>query len=134
MASGWRYRAAPPVPVSAGVGAVSGFLGGFAQIGGPPVIALWVSGPLPPATVRANMFVFFALTTLASFAAYLAGGLFTAEVFGLVVAVAPAYAIALFVGARLFGLAGGAGFRPLAYAIVALAAIVSIPAFDGLLR
>ena len=72
MASGWRYRSEPTVPVSAGVGAIAGFLGGFAQISGPPVIALWVSGPLPAAIIRANMFVFFTVITLASFTAYLA--------------------------------------------------------------
>jgi uncharacterized membrane protein YfcA len=134
MASGWRYRSEPAVPVSAAVGAVAGFLSGFAQISGPPVIALWVSGPLPAATVRANMFVFFTLITVASFTAYLVSGLFTAEVILLVLAVAPAYALALFAGSHIFGRTAGAGYRPLAYAAVALAAITSLPLFDSLWR
>ena len=120
--------------VSAGVGAVAGFLSGFAQIGGPPVIALWVSGPQPAATVRANMFVFFTLITIASFTAYLVNGFFTAEVLHLVIAVAPAYALALYAGSHIFGRTAGAGYRPIAYIAVALAAITSLPAFDGLLR
>jgi uncharacterized protein len=134
MASGWRYRSQPTVPVSAGVGAVAGFLSGFAQIGGPPVIALWVSGPEPAAIVRANMFVFFTLITVASFTGYLVNGLFTADVLRLSLAVAPVYALALFAGAHIFGRTAGAGYRPLAYAAVAIAAITSLPAFDGLLR
>ncbi len=134
MASGWRYHAEPTVAVSAGVGAVAGFLSGFAQIGGPPVIALWVSGPQPAATVRANMFVFFTLITIASFTAYLVNGFFTAEVIQLVIAVAPAYGLALYAGSHIFGRTAGAGYRPLAYVAVALAAITSLPAFDGLLR
>ncbi len=134
IASGRRFRSEPTIAVSAGVGAVAGFLSGFAQIGGPPVIALWVSGPHPSAIIRANMFVFFTLITLSSFTAYLFHGFFTAEVLRLVVAVAPAYALALFVGSHLFGRTAGAGYRPLAYAVIALAAITSIPAFDGLLR
>lgn len=134
IASGWRYHSEPTVPVSAGVGAVAGFLSGFAQISGPPVIALWVSGPLPAATVRANMFVFFTLITVASFTAYWVNGLFTIEVLHLALAVAPAFALALFVGSHVFGRTAGAGYRPLAYATVALAAITSLPAFDGLWR
>ena len=133
MASGWRYRSEPTVPVSAGIGAIAGFLGGFAQISGPPVIALWVSGPLPPAIIRANMFVFFTVITLASFTAYRANGFFTAEVLHLVVR-APVYGLALYVGARIFGRTAGAGYRPLAYAAIALAAITSLPLFDALLR
>ncbi len=134
LASGWRYRSEPTVPVSAGVGAIAGFLSGFAQIGGPPVIALWVSGPQPPNIVRANMFVFFALITVASFAAYWLNGLFTAQVLRLVVAVAPAYGLALYAGSHIFGRTAGAGYRPLAYAVVTLAAITSLPAFDGIWR
>jgi uncharacterized membrane protein YfcA len=134
MASGWRYRSEPTVPVSAGIGAIAGFLGGFAQISGPPVIALWVSGPLPAAIIRANMFVFFTVITLASFTAYWVNGLFTGEVLRLSLAVAPAFGLALFVGGRIFGRTAGAGYRPLAYAAVALAAITSLPLFDGLLR
>ena len=134
IASGWRYRSEPTVPVSTGVGAIAGFLGGFAQISGPPVIALWVSGPLPASTIRANMFVFFTLITVTSFTAYWMNGFFTAEVLHLVLAVAPAYALALYVGSHIFGRTAGAGYRPLAYAAVALAAITSLPLFDGLLR
>ncbi len=134
MASGWRYRSEPTVPVSAAVGAIAGFLGGFAQISGPPVIALWVSGPLPAAIIRANMFVFFTVITLASFTAYLVNGFFTADVLRLTVAVAPVYGLALYAGARIFGRTAGAGYRPIAYAAVALSAVTSLPVFDGLLR
>ena len=134
IASGWRYRAEPTVPVSAGVGAVAGFLSGFAQMGGPPVIALWVSGPEPPHVVRANMFVFFTLITVASFTAYWVSGLFSPAVLRLVLAVAPAYGLALYAGSHVFGRTAGAGYRPLAYVVVALAAITSLPAFDGLWR
>jgi uncharacterized membrane protein YfcA len=134
MLSGWRYRSEPAVPVSAGVGAIAGFLSGFAQISGPPVIALWVSGPSPPAIVRANMFVFFSLITLASFTAYLVGGLFTSQVIQLIIAVAPAYGLALYAGSHLFGRTAGAGYRPLAYAAIVLTAITSLPLFDGLWR
>jgi uncharacterized membrane protein YfcA len=134
VASGLRYADEPAVPVSAAVGGIAGFLGGFAQITGPPIIALWVSGPHPAATIRANLFVFFTLTSLSTFAAYLSRGLFTAEVLRLSVGVAPVYALAMFVGSRLFHRLGGAGYRPLAYGVVVLAAITSMPLFDGIWR
>jgi uncharacterized protein len=134
VASGWRYHREPSVPVSAGVGIVSGLLGGFGQVSGPPVIALWVSGPHPAMIIRANMFVFFGLISVSSFAAYLWNGFFTTRVFWLIAALTPAYALALFVGARLFGHSGGTGYRQLAYGVIAIAAITSVPAFDGLLR
>jgi uncharacterized membrane protein YfcA len=132
--SGWRYKREPPTTVSASVGAVAGFLGGFGQVSGPPVIALWVSGPHPAAMIRANMLAFFALISVSSFAAYLWNGLFTIQVFQLIVVMTPAYALALFVGARLFGHTAGRGYRQLAYVVIALAAVTSVPAFDTWLR
>ena len=134
IASGWRYRSEPTVPVSTGIGMIAGFLSGFAQIGGPPVIALWVSGPLPASIVRANMFVFFTLISLSAFAVYWLNGLFVAEVVHLIIGVAPAYALALYAGSHIFGRTAGAGYRQLAYATIALAAITSLPLFDHLLR
>lgn len=134
VASGWRYEREPPTPVSAGVGAVAGFLGGFGQVSGPPVIALWVSGPHPAAMIRANMLVFFALTTVSSFAAYLWNGLFTSRVFWLIAVLTPAYALALFAGAWLFARTAGRGYRKLAYVVIAIAAITSVPALDAWLR
>ncbi len=134
IASGWRLKSSPSVPTSAAIGGLAGFLDGVAQIAGPPVVALWVSGPEPTATIRANLFAFFGLITAASFVTYLVSGLFTPEVVELATAVAPAYGLALFTGAHLFGRTAGAGYRPLAYTIVALAGISSVPALDGLLR
>jgi hypothetical protein len=134
VASGLRYHREPAIPVSAAVGGISGFLGGFAQISGPPIVALWMSGPHPPATIRGNFFVFFALIKVSSFTAYLINGFFTAEVLHLVLTVAPAFAAALYAGSHVFGRTAGAGYRPFAYVVVALAALLSMPALDGLLR
>lgn len=132
IASGWRYHGEPNIPASVGVGGVAGVLGGVGQVSGPPVIAFWVAGPHPAATIRANMFVFFALASLSSAAAYLWNDLFTAEIGWLILALVPAYAIALYAGSHGFRHLAGRGYRPLAYAIIALAAVVSVPALDGL--
>ncbi len=49
-------------------------------------------------------------------------------------AVWPAYVPALFLGARWFRAASDIGYRRIAYAIVALAAFVSMPVFDRFLH
>ena len=134
IASGWRYHGEPKTPASLGVGGVAGLLGGIGQISGPPVIAFWVSGPHRPETIRANMFVFFMVISLSSATAYFWNGLFTAEIAWLIAVLTPTYAIALYAGSHVFGRFAGRGYRPLAYAVIALAAITSVPALDGILR
>ena len=67
LASGWRYRERPRLPVTLGVGAASGFLGGFAQISGPPIVAYWMSGPAPAAIIRANLIVYFLILSFGQF-------------------------------------------------------------------
>lgn len=134
LISGWRYAGAPTLPISLGVGAVSGFLSGFSQVAGPPVVAFWLSGPLPAAVIRANLIVYFALASVGAFLAYWWSGLFTAEVARLLAVIMPANAVALYIGARLFSRSSERWFRLVAYLMVALAAISSLPALDGLLR
>jgi hypothetical protein len=122
------------LPVTLGVGAASGFLGGFAQISGPPMVAYWISGPAPITVIRANLIVFFLLLSLASFAAYAFNGFFSWAAIVTVVMIAPVYALSIWLGARGFARAGGRGYKPLAYALIALAALSSFPVFDPLLR
>ena len=42
LASGWRYSGKATPPITVGVGALSGFLSGAAQIGGVPAIVYWL--------------------------------------------------------------------------------------------
>ncbi len=134
MASGWRYEREPHLAASLAIGGVSGVLGGVAQVSGPPAIVFWMSGPYEPAVIRANLIAFFSIVSLSSFTAYAWNGFFTAEVVWMIVVFAPAYAFALWLGARIFARAGGGGYRRLAYMIIAAAAITSLPLLDGFLR
>ncbi|TCT13358.1 hypothetical protein EDC22_101222 [Tepidamorphus gemmatus] len=134
MMSGWRYAGQPGPVVATGVGGVSGLLGGLAQIAGPPVIVFWMSGPNTSVTVRANLISFFTIVSASSFAAYAWNGFFTVEAMRQTLMLAPAYGIALFLGARMFRRASERGYRRLAYAIIATAAVSSLPLLDGLLR
>src|SRR5260370_4243259 len=63
LMSGWRYRGKPTIATTVMVGAAAGLLGGAAQIGGPPIVAYWLSRPMAAATVRANLVLFFSIST-----------------------------------------------------------------------
>ncbi len=134
LVSGWRYRGRPAVPLTVGVGSIAGVLGGAAQVGGPPVVAYWLGGAIPATTVRFNIVLYFFISTFLGAAAYLYSGLLTLSVLGLALLVGPAYAGGLAVGSRLFWLADEVVFRRVCYALIAGAALVSLPLLDGWLR
>ena len=134
LASGWRYHGRPTLPVMAAVGAVSGLGSGAVQIAGPPVIIFWLGGRADAVTVRANLMVFFILLSVASGATYLAQGLVTHDVVVLSLCLGVPYLAAMWAGVRFFHRASETAYRRIAYGIVAAAALVSVPLFDGLFR
>jgi uncharacterized membrane protein YfcA len=134
LASGWRYRGRPAAPLTAAVGAVAGLFSGVAQVGGPPVVAYWLGGAIPAVTVRANIILYFFVSTLLTAATYFAGGLLTGTVLGLALLTGPVYAAGLGLGARLFGRADERVFRPICYALIAAAAVLGLPALDPFIR
>ena len=134
LMSGWRYRDEPAAPLTVGVGGVSGFFSGVAQVGGPPVVAYWLGGAIPAATVRANIILYFFVSTLLTAATYFAGGLLTGTALGLALLTGPVYAAGLGLGARLFGRADERVFRRICYALIAVAAVLGLPALDPFIR
>jgi uncharacterized protein len=134
LMSGWRYRGAPSAPLTLGVGAVSGLFSGAAQVGGPPVVAYWLGGAAGPQTVRANLVLYFAIVTVFAALNYWAEGLLTISVLGLALVTGPIYGLGLFCGSRLFGRASDQAFRWICYALIAAAAVLGLPALDGLVR
>ncbi|WP_299816557.1 sulfite exporter TauE/SafE family protein [uncultured Roseibium sp.] len=134
LISGWRYHGKATWPVSFGVGAVGGVLGGISQVSGPPVVAFWLSSAREPAIVRANLIVFFALASVGTFIAYILNGFFTLQVFHLLIVATPVYALAIYAGSKGFSKASPKLYRKLAYVLIALAALTSMPALDPLFR
>lgn len=134
LLSGWRYRGRPAASLTVAVGALAGLFSGVAQAGGPPVVSYWLGGATAAAAVRANIVVYFLISTALSFVSYLAGGLLTGAVIGLALVTAPAYGGGLLLGSRLFGLASEAVFRGICYALIAAAALAGLPIFDAVLR
>ena len=134
VASGWRYHGKPGVLPASVAGVLSGFAGGATQMSGPPVILYWLGSSGGAAVVRANLLVFFLLLGTTLVISYVTQDLVTPQAIAVAVLLWPLYLVALAVGARWFHHATEAGYRRIAYTIVALAALVSLPLFDGLLR
>lgn len=134
LASGWRYKGEPRLPVTLAVGGISGLLGGAVQIAGPPVILYWLGGSSEAKTLRANFLTFFTLLSTAVGIVYAFKGLLTREVILLAVLFGPAHFAAMLVGAHLFGFASEMTYRRIAYATISLAALISVPWLDGWLR
>jgi len=134
LVSGWRYHGQPSQTTTAGVGLVAGLFSGAAQLGGPPVVAFWLSGKSDFTRVRSNIILYFSISTVFSVISYYLGGLFVAQVFALTVLILPSYALGLHGGARLFGLARESTFRWICYALIASAALLGMPPLDGVIR
>lgn len=134
LASGWRYRGAPRWPISMGVGGISGFVGGVALVGGPPMVAYWMSGPAASAVIRANLIVFFVLSSFGFVLAYWWHDLITAESGWLLATILPTHILGIMVGIRLFRHATESTYRRVAIALIAVTAISSLPLFDPVLR
>jgi uncharacterized membrane protein YfcA len=134
LMSGWRYRGTPTAALTATVGAIAGFFNGVAQVGGPPIVLYWLRDATAARVVRASIIVYFAAASVITTISYLIGGVLTTAVVGLAVLTGPAFGIGLWLGSHMFGLASEETFRRACYALIALAALVSLPVFDGVLR
>jgi uncharacterized membrane protein YfcA len=134
LVSGWRYRGQPTTPLTFGVGGFAGVCSGAAQVGGPAVIAYWLGSHSPAALIRANIILYFAVSTAIAMIAYYFGGVMTVTVLKLCLVVGPIYALGLFIGARLFGIADESVFRRICYALIAVAVLISLPLLDGVIR
>lgn len=134
LASGWRYGGRPRAGLSVAVGLVSGLFSGAAQIGGPPVVAYWLGGTSVAAQVRANIVLFFAISTTFSGLGYAWGGLITAQSLALSAMIAPVYGLGSWAGGRMFGLASEATFRRICLWMIGVATLGSLPVLDGVLR
>ena len=115
LVSGWRYHGRPSAPLTVAVGAVSGMFTGAAQIGGPPVVVYWLGGSIPSAIVRANIVLYFAISTVLTGASYLIGGLITQLVVVLALTTGPLYGLGLYFGSQFFGRASDIAFRWICY-------------------
>jgi uncharacterized membrane protein YfcA len=133
LVTGWRYRGKPRLGIKLAVGAVAGVGAGATQVGGPPLIIYWLSTEMP-VVMRANLLVYFQISGAALIVSYILQRVFDENVIALALILGPTFAIALAIGVYFFRGASDQLYRNVAYVIVTLAAIVSLPLFDGLVR
>jgi uncharacterized membrane protein YfcA len=134
LASGWRYHGPPRLPLTVGVGLFSGVSAGAVLIAGPPVILYWLSGGNSAKVLRANLMVFFMICDVLLVAIFGYQGLFEARPLALSLLLGIPYLVGMGIGSRFFHAASDRLYRTVAYAIITLAAIVSLPVLDSVLR
>jgi hypothetical protein len=134
LAAGWRYHGKPALALTIGVGLLAGLLGGAVQIAGPPVIVYWLGAGHAADILRASFLYYFSLVSAASVVTYALHGLITLTVLTISVCVAPVMYFGMWAGTRLFHVASDASYRKVAYVVVTLGALISMPLFDHWLR
>ena len=132
--SGWRYEGPRSRAIDTAIGGVSGFTGGACGLPGPPVIIYWMAARLKAAVVRANTMVFLYITDCAIGVGLFLSGILTFD--GLIkgAGAMPFYLAGLLIGARGFSMANETTYRRIAFLIILVAAITSLPLFDAVLR
>jgi uncharacterized protein len=134
LAFGWRFRADPGMPITIAVGLFSGVSAGAVQIAGPPVILYWLSRGGSAIAVRANIMVFFMICGIVLVTVYAWEGLFDAPSLAFAVLLGIPYLLGVGSGAFFFRSASDLIYRRVAYVIIALAALLSLPLLDPILR
>lgn len=131
LAAGWRWKGRPGLPLSLGVGSLSGLANGIGALGGLPLAIFWLSAQAKTTfQMRQDMMLFFGLSTVLSGALGWWSGLFTAQALTMAIPLAAVYAAGVGIGSAGFGLASERSFRRIAYAVIAVAALVSLPLWD----
>lgn len=132
LIAGWRYHGRPTMAASVGVGAMAGLGGGAVQIAAPPLLIFWLGGANKAVTVRANIMVYFIVQGALSIAMYLYTGLLTTHAVVLALLFGAPFALALALGAFSFHGTSELFYRRVAYVIIAIAGVASLPLFDSL--
>lgn len=129
-----RIDASPGLPVTIATGTASGLISGIASLGGMVLSLFWLAGPSHNAGVRGSSVAFFVPASLLSLSLLAYAGIYTSEVLRLVGWTILPYGIGIGLGSLLFDKASPRMFRPVAFAVIAIAALTSLPALDRLLR
>ena len=134
LCSGWRYYGPRGNPVSLSVGALGGFMGAAAALPGPPVLIYWLAGKYAASTVRANMIWYLFITDFMIIIGYLFAHVFTRNNIALGLIGIPGYLLGIWIGQTAFRGASDRLYRNIAFTIILMSAIASLPLLDQLLR
>lgn len=126
LASGWRYRRPPTMPVLLGVGGAAGLIGGAANMSGPLVVVFLLAGGNAAFQVRAGIMAFFAFATFIRVGVYAAHDLYVAETVLLSAVLAMPYLIGIWTGSRLFRGVSERGFRMAVLILISVMGVVAL--------
>ena len=127
LITGVRYRGELKRWMIYATGAAGGFLAGSSGLPGPPVILLYMASTKPVEAIRANNMLYLILSDIVmlvvlwSFGELVPGALLTGA------AVTVPYLIGNVIGARIFKPGREKVYRRVAYAIIAVSAILGLP-------
>lgn len=125
LASGWRYTGAGGLTLRTAVGALSGFIGGLANVGGPIVVVFLLATNSAAGAVRAGIMAFFSFSTAFRLVVYGSLGVYSVHLFTLSVLLAPVYLIGIWLGANAFSRLPETYFRRLAIGVVIITGTVA---------
>ncbi len=126
IAKGLSLVRPPGTALLGGTGVVAGLMSGAMGMPGPPVILLYLSSPLPVATLRATAVAFFLFTDLVAMAALMGFGVLDTVVFWQALLLAPVVEIAVLVGRRLYGVTDPSMVKRAALVLLTVLAVVAI--------
>lgn len=134
MLSVGRIERSPGMPATLATGVASGLISGLASLGGMVLSLFWLAGPSHNAGVRGSSVAFFVPASIISMSLLALAGIYTSEVFRIAAWTILPYGVGIGLGALLFDKADPRMFRPVAFAVIAAAALTSLPLLDRLLR
>jgi hypothetical protein len=126
LASGWRYDGPRSLPLTLGVGALSGTLMASTSMGGPPVLVYMLTGRESARFNRANIIVYFALTGVALLCVMALSGFMSLRAAGTALVLTPVFALFTYFGARMFSRAEEAIYRRVALIFLAGVALYTL--------
>lgn len=126
IGSGFALKRVPGSGLKLVTGVSMGLLSGSVGIPGPPVILLYLSSPLPVATLRATAVAVFLATDLVAVTVMTFYGLITTHLLLHCLLLAPVVEGAVFLGRRLYGVADPAVVKRAALALMVCLAVVVI--------
>ncbi len=114
LMTGFRYAGRKRLPITLGLGGISGVLIATTSMGGPPVLAYMLSGPDRAAVNRANIILYYALTEIALIVLIWQAGVITPDALGRGLLLTAPYLVTATIGARLFRASSEALYRRIA--------------------
>ena len=126
LLTGWRYRGRKRLPITVGLGAISGSMMVTTGMGGPPVLVYMLSGPDQAATNRANIIIYYATTGIFLLGVMVWNGLMEPAVLWRGLLLTPPFWLATYIGQRLFRQSGEQLYRRIAFLFLAVIGLYAL--------